>query len=135
MSDDANSNGGSPSKSGWVQFDDDNPDGAVNSKGHPLGDDVKSTPRSSSGVSSARGSVNSISDAANHSGASLTVSAIEVVDEETLRKKSVKESRSNNVRKNSEAELSNVNLEEEQVQTPAKTTITRGKQFGKKKSC
>lgn len=66
----------SPTKGEWVQFDEDEAEGKSR---HPLGVDDKRSPSNSSGVSSARGSVNSISDAkANSTGASISISEIQV---------------------------------------------------------
>ena len=67
MSEDISSTPGSPSKTGWVKFDeaDSKPDSPA-----------KQSSSNSSGISSARGSVNSVQDQA--AGAQISVSEIQV---------------------------------------------------------
>lgn len=128
----------SPSKDkvSWVKFDeaDGGPPASPN-------DGQVKTSRSSSGVSSARGSVNSVAAVETDEGGVLAVSEVQVVDEQTL-----KATRSNQPNESSvvfkqmqtstpvkrqptgsETDMDNVNLSDEN--SPQKDAI-RGRRFG-----
>ena len=138
----------SPSKDkGWVKFDET--DGADPAGGGGL----QTSTRSSSGVSSARGSVNSAVAAMeedDHSGV-LPVSEIQIVDEQNLKRKNSEmasdpppmfrqmSSATASPIKNgptAEAAMQNVNLSDD-GSSPSKSAseAIRGRRFGKQLSC
>ncbi|TRY62889.1 hypothetical protein TCAL_03883 [Tigriopus californicus] len=168
MSEEARSTGSSPSKStSWVKFD----EGESRGRGVPEAHDsaaAKTTPShsSSSGVSSVRGSVNSLSSArqlqldherqsgqshvitTQPEGASLDISEIQVVDEQSLRRKASlapgssqhksQASVSNNGHEppprverlsSQSSSMDNVNLNDEQLASAGLRQVPRGKQF------
>lgn len=133
----------SPSKDkvSWVKFDE--------ADGGPASPDGQvKTSRSSSGVSSARGSVNSVSAVEADEGGVLAVSEVQVVDEQTLKATTTRSNQANEsssvvfkqmqtpnsspVKRQppgSETDMDNVNLSDEN--SPQKDVI-RGRRFGKK---
>lgn len=134
----------SPAKSGWVSFDEDAADGGggggrVNGEtsGTAKGSSPSSPstgPTSSSGVSSARGSVNSISrsnyDHDQSSPGALQVSEIQVVDEQSLRRKASTTAAAGmtSSRVSASDSMDNVNLEDSSAGAASSTSPSGGGQ-------
>lgn len=117
-------------KAEWVKFDEVDGDPSGSSPSH------QKTSGSSSGVSSARGSVNSVVAVAQKEeeadqGGVLDVSEVQVVDESALKKlepPTFKQMQSSKKVNAQEAEMDNVNLSDEG--SPQKTSDIRGRRFG-----
>lgn len=125
---------------GWVKFDEADGSAPSDDQNSPV---KTRTSRSSSGVSSARGSVQSVVNpalaAVGSGGGVLPVSEVEVVDEHSLRKKVNSEAenagtpvfRQMSSRSSSQsAQMDTVNLSDDGT-SPARTETIRGRRFSK----